>query len=289
MKKNIYLAEPRGFCAGVRRALATVDDALNKFSTPIFVFNSIVHNNFIVKSLQQRGIIFVKTLDGIPAGAPLIFSAHGVPQQIEEQADAMNLQIIDATCPLVKKIHYKARERFDAGDRIILIGHRAHPEIIGTLGQIDGKADVVETIADVDKLTVDERSVACLTQTTLSIYDTEDIMTVLRAKFPGLNSSATDICYATRRRQEAVMALAEHCEVIFIVGSATSSNSNRMRETAERAGARSFMLDRVSELKDAMLADTGNIGISAGASAPENLVVELVEELKQRGWNKTLP
>ncbi len=284
MENFIYLAKPRGFCAGVRQALATVDDAINKFKPPIFVFNSIVHNNFIVESLRQRGIIFVKSLDDIPAGSPLIFSAHGVPRQIEAQAEALALQIIDATCPLVKKIHYKARERFNAGERIILIGHHDHPEIIGTLGQIAGKADVVETIDDVASLTVDERPVACLTQTTLSIYDTEDIMLALCDKFPELNNLGNDICYATRARQEAVMQLATQCDVIFIVGSATSSNSNRMREAAERAGTRSFMLDRSSELTDEMLTDTEHIGISAGASAPEHLVVELVEELKQRGW-----
>ena len=284
MEKIIYLAAPRGFCAGVRHALATVDDTLKRFKQPVFVFNSIVHNNFIVNSLRQRGITFVKTLNNIPAGTPLIFSAHGVSQQIEEQAKAMQLQIIDATCPLVKKIHHKARERFDAGDRIILIGHRSHPEVIGTLGQISGRAEVIETVADVESLIVDERPLACLTQTTLSIYDTGPIMAALRTKFPNLDSSATDICYATRRRQEAVRTMAAKCEVIFIIGSAASSNSNRMRETAERVGVRAFMLDRATELTDKMLINAEHIGISAGASAPESLVVELIEELKLRGW-----
>jgi len=285
MEKIIYLAEPRGFCAGVRHALTTVDETLTRFKQPVFVFNSIVHNNFIVNSLRQRGINFVKTLNDIPAGTPLIFSAHGVSCQIEEQAKIMQLQIIDATCPLVKKIHHKARERFDAGDRIILIGHRSHPEIIGTLGQIDGQAEVIENVADVETLIVDERPLSCLTQTTLSIYDTEPIMVALKEKFPNLDSSATDICYATRRRQEAVMAMAAKCDLIFIIGSAASSNSNRMRETAERTGTQAFMLDRATELTAAMLNGVKRIGISAGASAPENLVVELIEELKQRGWN----
>jgi 4-hydroxy-3-methylbut-2-en-1-yl diphosphate reductase len=285
MGKFIYLAEPRGFCAGVRRALAAVDDALNRFDPPIFVFNSIVHNNFIVESLRQRGITFVNSLNDVPPGAPLIFSAHGVSRQIEEQAGAMNLQIIDATCPLVKKIHHRARELAEAGDRVILIGHRSHPEIIGTLGQIEGEAEVIETVADVAHLKVDERQVSCLTQTTLSIYDTEAVMAALRNKFPGLDNSATDICYATRRRQEAVMAMTDMCDVIFIIGSEASSNSNRMRETAERAGTRAFMLDSADELEDVMLIDVESIGVSAGASAPENLVIELIEQLKLRGWH----
>lgn len=285
MGKIIYLAEPRGFCAGVRGALGTVDEALNKFSSPIFVFNSIVHNNFIVESLRQRGITFVRSLDAVPEGAPLIFSAHGVARQIEYQAAAMNLQVIDATCPLVKKIHYRARELSRAGVRVILIGHRSHPEIIGTLGQMNGDAEVIETVADVTGLNIDERQVAYLTQTTLSIYDTEEIMLELCSKFPGLDSTGTDICYATRRRQEAVMAMASKCDVIFIIGSATSSNSNRMRETAERAGTRAFMLDSVAELNDKMLVGADVIGVSAGASAPENLVVKLVKQLKLHGWD----
>lgn len=284
MKRIIHLAEPRGFCAGVRRALTLVEEALIQYKRPIYVFNSIVHNKIIVNELRQRGIIFVNSLTMVPRGAVLIFSAHGVSRQIENAAYNLDLQVIDATCPLVKKIHDKARQYYEAGERIILIGHRSHPEIIGTLGQIDNQAEVVENIAEVEALQVDKRRTVCLTQTTLSIYDTADIMRALYKQFPGIDRSGTDICYATKERQEAVARLTDDCDLVLIVGSKNSSNSNRMRETALRRGTPAYMIDRAAEVSATMLDGIGSIGISAGASAPEYLVTELVEFLRQRGW-----
>lgn len=286
MSKKIYLASPRGFCAGVRRALAIVDLVLDKFSPPVFVFNQIVHNNFIVESLRRRGVVFVETLTGIPAGSPLIFSAHGVSSEVETQARAMKLNVIDATCPLVKKIHHKAGTLSAAGHRIIIIGHKGHPEIIGTLGQIEEQAEIVESVADVMQLPPpDEREVSCLTQTTLSVYDTSEIIEALRRRFVRLNDSSSDICYATRRRQEAVIKLCPLCDLILVVGSPKSSNSNRLKETAGKYGVRTYLIDSAADITDRMLAGVGSIGITAGASAPEYLIDELVKDLMARGWD----
>lgn len=285
MSKKILLAYPRGFCAGVRRALDTVDKVLASYGVPVYVFHEIVHNDYIVKSLRDRGVIFVESIAAVPSGATLIFSAHGVSRQLEETAAANGIKVIDATCPLVRRIHRKAVGFQANGQRIILIGHKGHPEIIGTLGQITGPASVVENLADV--ATLPESSTggqtAYLTQTTLSIDETIEIVEALKLRFPNIEGGG-DICYATQNRQNAIKALCPQCDLILIIGSKNSSNSNRLRELAERRGCRAMLIDGAADLDSLDFAAINNIGISAGASAPECLVAEVTDFLCAHGW-----
>jgi len=283
--KTIYLASPRGFCAGVRRSLDTVNEALNRFGAPIYVLHEIVHNDYIVDSLKSKGVLFVESLAAVPEGAVLIFSAHGVARSVEEMAESGGLKAIDATCPLVKKIHRKARKLQDEDITTILIGHKKHREVIGTAGQLDTFPVIVETVEDVKELPCIGSSVTYLTQTTLSESDVSDIVDALRDKFPQLEGSG-DICYATKNRQNAVKELADKCDVIFIIGSKKSSNSQRLREVGEKYGCDSYLVNTVDDLKENMYEDCFAVGVSAGASAPEVLVDDVVEKLGNEGWNR---
>jgi 4-hydroxy-3-methylbut-2-enyl diphosphate reductase len=286
MSKKILLAYPRGFCAGVRRALDTVDKVLSISGSPVYVFHEIVHNDYIVKTLRERGVIFVESIEAVPSGATLIFSAHGVSRQLEETAAANGIKVIDATCPLVRRIHRKAGGFQAKGRMIILIGHKGHPEIIGTLGQIESGAFVVETVADVAALPEPEKGcrAAYLTQTTLSLDETREIVEALERRFPGIEGGG-DICYATQNRQNAIKALCPECDLILIIGSKNSSNSNRLRELAERCGCRAVLIDGAADLQSFDFTGIGNIGISAGASAPECLVAEVTDFLHTKGWS----
>jgi len=287
-EKQLLLASPRGFCAGVRRALDTVDAALAAAGgRTVHVLHEIVHNDFVVADLRRRGVVFVRRVEDVPPGDILIFSAHGVAPEIERQAAERGLHTIDATCPLVKRIHRKAAAFRQEGRRVFLIGHRKHPEIEGTLGQLDGDAEVIETVADVAKvaarLPFAPEPPAYLTQTTLSVSDAAVIVAELERFFPDIGGGG-DICYATTNRQEAIRLLAEHCDTILVIGSPKSSNSTRLREVAERQGARAFMINQASEVSAEMLENAEVVGISAGASAPECLVEELCAMLRSRGW-----
>jgi 4-hydroxy-3-methylbut-2-enyl diphosphate reductase len=288
IKKKVYLAEPRGFCAGVIRALQTVEDALEKYGSPLYVFHEIVHNDYIIAELKKKGVIFIEDLEDVPSGSHLVFSAHGVSKELEKAAEKRQLQVIDATCPLVKKNHQKAEKWEAEGKTIILIGHKKHPETIGTLGQLSKPAIIIEDSDDARTLSVTEnknKNFAYLTQTTLSLDDTEEIIKILKGKLPGLQDCGVgDICYATGERQKAVKKLAKKCDLILVIGSPKSSNSNRLREVAEKCGTRSLLINQVSELNLDSFDNLHAIGISAGASAPECLVEELLEKLKEKGW-----
>jgi 4-hydroxy-3-methylbut-2-en-1-yl diphosphate reductase len=289
---SILIANPRGFCAGVDRAIDIVERAIELFGAPIYVRHEVVHNRFVVEDLRQRGAVFVDELDQVPDGATVIFSAHGVAQQVREEAAGRNLRVFDATCPLVTKVHLEVARHCKAGHEVILIGHRGHPEVEGTMGQCQGggavgagRVRLVETIADVAALEVrDPERLAYVTQTTLSMDDTQAIVAALRERFPAIRGPRkSDICYATQNRQDAVKALAERCDLVLVVGSANSSNSNRLRELAERQGRRAYLIDGPDDIRHEWLADTPRVGLTAGASAPEVLVERVVERLKAWG------
>ena len=285
--RKIYLASSRGFCAGVIRAVKLVENTLAEYGPPVFVHHDIVHNEYVVNGFREKGVIFVESLTEISKGRPVIFSAHGVSPEVEKKAETLGLYSIDATCPLVKKIHKKAVSLRKEGYTVILIGHKKHPEIIGTLGHLGGEGIVVESIMDVDKLNIskDIKKITYLTQTTLSPADVEDIITKLQERFHSLTHPvSTNICYATLDRQDAVRALTEKCSTIFVIGSSASSNSRRLKEVAERIGARTFLINTWSDITEDMLGTTGNIGITAGASAPETLVSELILFLTDKGF-----
>lgn len=283
--KQLYLAAPRGFCAGVRRALDTVDAALAAADgRTVHVLNEIVHNDFIVEGLRQRGVVFVRRVEDAPPGSILIFSAHGVSPEVEQAAREHGLLTVDATCPLVKRIHRKAAELRRSGQTVFLIGHRRHPETEGTLGHLDGEAIVIENVADAAAVSLPpETPCAYLTQTTLSAEDTAAIVAELKKRLP-LLSGGGDLCYATTNRQNAIRLLAGRCDTILVIGSPKSSNSNRLREVAASGGVRACLINSAAEVTDTMLRDAVAIGISAGASAPECLVEELCLLLRQRGW-----
>lgn len=283
--KTILLATPRGFCAGVDRAISIVEAALAKFGAPIYVRHEVVHNTFVVNDLKARGAIFVEALDDVPAGATVVFSAHGVPRAVRAEAAARGLTVFDATCPLVTKVHVEVSKMRDRGFEIIMIGHRGHPEVEGTLGQAEQGMYLVEKPEDVDELVVsDPERLAYVTQTTLSVDDAARVVEALRARFPAIvGPKKDDICYATQNRQDAVKALARQCDVVIVVGSVTSSNSNRLREVAEHLGVPAFMVDRADEIQAAWVAGKSRIGLTAGASAPEVLVSEVIERLKALG------
>ncbi|OGV32257.1 MAG: 4-hydroxy-3-methylbut-2-enyl diphosphate reductase [Lentisphaerae bacterium GWF2_45_14] len=288
MRGNIFIASPRGFCNGVRKALEIVEKTISGCRTSLYIFHEIVHNDFIVNDLKKRGVIFVNNLSDVPRGSTVIFSAHGVSKKVEREAKKLGLKAVDATCPLVKKIHEKAVAFSKKDYFIFLIGHKDHPETEGTLGRIEGSAAVIENIDNLEKIDVSKLAgikTAFLTQTTLCREETCEITTKLRELFPNIEGSG-DICYATTKRQEAVKELAENCDTVFIIGSAKSSNSNRLREAAEKAGASAYLINSASDITENMLENAVNIGISAGASAPECLVTELTEYLKNKGWKE---
>ncbi len=285
---RLLLAAPRGFCAGVERAIAIVEEALKRFGAPVFVRHEIVHNRHVVDGLRRRGAIFVEELDEVPDGTdrPVIFSAHGVARAVVEEAQRRGLFHIDATCPLVFKVHHEAQRHHRAGRHVLLIGHAGHPEVIGTMGQLpDGAISLVETLRDAETVTIpeDAKGVAYVTQTTLSVMDTRDIVAVLKRRFRDLQGpSKEDICYATTNRQEAVRALAERADVVLVVGAPNSSNSRRLVEVAAKAGSRAQLVERAADIDWADIAPGMTVGISAGASAPEVLVREVIDTFRQR-------
>ena len=281
-KLNIYLAGPRGFCAGVDRAIEMVKGALKKYGAPVYVRHEIVHNKFVVENLKSQGAIFIEELNEIvDKSRPVIFSAHGVPKGVPEEALSLNLVYYDATCPLVSKIH-KEVENFDKKNLpVILIGHRNHPEVIGTMGQTDKKIYLVEKVEDIKKLPFNQNDeIAYVTQTTLSVDDTKDIIKEIKLHFSNvIEPKKNDICYATTNRQNAVKELTDKCDIIFVVGSENSSNSNRLKEIATRAGVPSYLLDSADDLDVKWLHNKKNIGLTAGASAPEILVQSIINKL----------
>lgn len=280
---SVLIAAPRGFCAGVERAIQIVELALERFGAPIYVRHEIVHNRFVVDSLKAKGAIFVQELDEVPDGAHVIFSAHGVPKQVPETATVRGLEWLDATCPLVSKVHRQAERMVEDGRHILFIGHAGHPEVIGTFGQVpEGSMTLIETVDDARALAPPSRPLGFLTQTTLSVDDTAEIITVLKARFPDiLAPRGEDICYATSNRQAAVKAIAERCDLMLVLGAENSSNSKRLREVAERAGIPAHLIQRGASLDMEWLANVRTLGLTAGASAPEILVQEVLERLRQ--------
>ena len=286
---TIRLANPRGFCAGVDRAIAIVERALDQFGAPIYVRHEVVHNKHVVETLTQRGAVFVEEIDEIPAGSTCIFSAHGVSKAVEKAAEDKGLHVFDATCPLVTKVHMEVAKAAKQSLDVILIGHEGHPEVEGTLGQMPSDASsralLIESPEDVDALTgIDPDRLQFVTQTTLSVDDTEEVISALRKRFPNINGPRKDdICYATQNRQDAVKALAKESELILVVGSKNSSNSNRLRELAERLGARAFLIDRADEVEEDWLRGIKKVGVTSGASAPEVLVQSVIHRLEEAG------
>jgi 4-hydroxy-3-methylbut-2-enyl diphosphate reductase len=281
---QILIAAPRGFCAGVDRAIEIVERAIERFGAPVYVRHEIVHNRYVVDALKAQGAVFVDELDEVPQGAPVVFSAHGVPKAIPAEAERRQMVWVDATCPLVSKVHRQAERQIEAGRHIVFIGHCGHPEVIGTMGQVpDGSITLVETVADVGALDFEfDRALAFLTQTTLSVDDTREIVTALRAKYPQIvGPKAEDICYATSNRQAAVKAIAPGSDLVLVIGSPTSSNSLRLVEVAQRMGTDARLIERASDIDRAWLEGVGTLGLTAGASAPEKLVREVVERLAE--------
>ena len=283
---TVVLAEPRGFCAGVDRAIEIVERALCKYGAPIYVRHEIVHNRHVVEELRGQGAVFVEELDDVPDRAVVIFSAHGVARRVVEEAARRGLRQIDATCPLVTKVHHEADSMAAAGRHLVLIGHAGHPEVEGTLGQVpEGSMTLVETVDDVATLDLPGGvEIAYVTQTTLSVDDTAQVVAALRERYPGIAAPrAEDICYATTNRQIAVKALARRCDVILVLGAPNSSNSNRLVEVAREAGSRSHLIQSAEDLDAAWLQGCAHVGVTAGASAPESIVQELIERLKRLG------
>ena len=286
---EVVLANPRGFCAGVDRAIEIVERALDIFGAPIYVRHEVVHNKFVVDGLRERGAVFVDELSEVPDGNTVIFSAHGVSQAVRQEAAARDLRVFDATCPLVTKVHLEVTRHCKAGDEVILIGHKGHPEVEGTMGQY--RCDdpgtgiyLVETPDDVKNLTVNNpAALSFVTQTTLSMDDTETVIDALREKFPAIKGpKKDDICYATQNRQDAVKRLSQDCEVVLVVGSPNSSNSNRLREIAEKEGRKGYLIDGPEDMKQAWFDGVTKVGVTAGASAPEILVESVIYQLE--GW-----
>ena len=282
---RVILAQPRGFCAGVERAIEIVERALAKFGPPIYVRHEIVHNRHVVEDLRARGAVFVDELDQIPPGAMTVFSAHGVAKRVEELAQERALPVIDATCPLVAKVHAEGRRYAAQGREIVLVGHAGHAEVAGTIGQIPGKVHLVQTVEDVDELEVsDPDKLAYITQTTLSVDDTRDIIASLNHRFPAIiGPDVRDICYATQNRQQAVRDLAHQVDLILVVGSRNSSNSNRLREIGEVLGKPAYLIDDASALEASWFTGITTVGLTAGASAPETLVQGVLDGLRRFG------
>lgn len=285
-EKSIVLANPRGFCAGVDRAIQIVERALAEFGAPVYVRHEVVHNKFVVDDLRRKGAVFIEDLADVPEGAVLIYSAHGVSKAVQEEAAARGFEVFDATCPLVTKVHREVARLSEQGYQIVMIGHKGHPEVEGTMGQLPpGEMLLVESAADVATLAVrDEHKLAHVSQTTLSVDETRDIIAALKARFPDIKSpNKDDICYATQNRQDAVKALAGQCDIVIVVGSPTSSNSNRLREVAALSGVDAYMVDNAQELKREWFSGKTRVGVTAGASAPELLVEGVIAQLKQWG------
>ncbi|MFM5894189.1 MAG: 4-hydroxy-3-methylbut-2-enyl diphosphate reductase [Novosphingobium sp.] len=281
---RLLLAAPRGFCAGVDRAIEIVELALQRYGAPVYVRHEIVHNRFVVDSLKAKGAVFVEELDEVPDGAPVVFSAHGVPKAVPEAATTRGLDWLDATCPLVSKVHRQAERQIEAGRHIVFIGHKGHPEVIGTLGQVpEGTITLVETVADVAGLDfAPETPFAFLTQTTLSVDDTAEIVAALRARFPQIvGPKAEDICYATSNRQAAVKVIAPECQLVLVIGAPNSSNSVRLVEVAERCGAQARLVQRGNEIEAGWLDGVSVLGLTAGASAPEELIQEVIARIAE--------
>ena len=282
---HLLIAAPRGFCAGVDRAIKIVELAIERFGPPVYVRHEIVHNRFVVDQLRGLGAVFVEELDDVPDGRPVVFSAHGVPRVVPAAAEARGLDYIDATCPLVSKVHRQAQRLIDAGRHILFIGHAGHPEVIGTFGQVpEGTMTLVETAQDAEQVAVtDPDSLSFLTQTTLSVDDTADIVAILARRFPTIRApKGEDICYATTNRQAAVKVIAPQCERMLVIGAPNSSNSLRLAEVAERLGVSSRLIQRATDIDWAWLGEPGTLGLTAGASAPEVLVTEVIDALGQR-------
>jgi 4-hydroxy-3-methylbut-2-enyl diphosphate reductase len=287
---EVSLANPRGFCAGVERAIAIVERALAQFGAPIYVRHEIVHNKYVVDDLRAKGAVFVEELDDVPRGSTVVFSAHGVSKQVRADAEGRGLKVFDATCPLVTKVHVEVAKMLREGYEIVMIGHRGHPEAEGTMGQAQGGMHLVETVDDVTRLQPASGKLAYVTQTTLSVDDAAAVIAALKARFPSIRGpKRDDICYATQNRQDAVKLMAPQCEVVIVVGSPNSSNSNRLREVAEHMGAQAYMVDRATDLRAEWIAGKRRIGVTAGASAPEILVNELIDRLKALGAQSVRP
>ncbi len=286
---RIHLANPRGFCAGVERAIEIVERAIELFGAPIYVRHEVVHNRYVVDRLRRLGAVFVEELDDVPAGATVIFSAHGVSKAVRAEADRRGFSVFDATCPLVTKVHLEVVRHARDGRELILIGHAGHPEVEGTMGQFDtsggGLIHLVETVADAQELVVaDPSRLAFVTQTTLSVDDTAQIVAVLQGRFPALfGPRHEDICYATQNRQDAVKQLVEQCQVVIVVGSKSSSNSNRLREIPQKRGIRGYLVDSAADMDPLWFTGVTDVGVTAGASAPEILVREVVARLQEWG------
>ena len=285
---DILLANPRGFCAGVNRAIEIVERALDLFGAPIYVRHEVVHNRFVVNCLRDKGAVFVDELEQVPDGAIVIFSAHGVSKAVQRDAKARALRVFDATCPLVTKVHLEVVRHQKAGRECVLIGHAGHPEVEGTLGQYEGESwrmHLVETVSDVADLKINNPDdLAYVTQTTLSMDDTQEIINALRRRFPKISGpKKDDICYATQNRQDAVKQFAKKCDIVLVVGSHNSSNSNRLKELAENLGAKAFLIDDATKIEPQWLQNAQAVGVTAGASAPEILVQQVIERLRQLG------
>jgi 4-hydroxy-3-methylbut-2-enyl diphosphate reductase len=282
---DVVLANPRGFCAGVHRAIEIVERALQIHGAPIYVRHEVVHNKFVVDGLRNKGAVFVEEIAEIPRGATVVFSAHGVSQRVRDEAAARGLRVFDATCPLVTKVHIEVAKKRQQGREIVMIGHRGHPEVEGTMGQSESGMYLVETIADVERLEVaDPEHLAFVTQTTLSVDDAAAIVDALKARFPTIvGPKKDDICYATQNRQDAVKVVTHECDLVIVVGSPNSSNSNRLREVALNLGVEAHMVDSAAELDGKWLKGKSRVGVTAGASAPEVLVSEVVERLRELG------
>jgi len=280
----VLIAAPRGFCAGVDRAIEIVEQALERYGSPVFVRHEIVHNRYVVDELKAKGAVFVEELDDVPDGVPVVFSAHGVPKAIPAEARRRGLDYLDATCPLVSKVHRQAERQVEAGRHIVFVGHKGHPEVIGTFGQVpEGGMTLVETIADVEALDFPlDAGLAYLTQTTLSVDDTAQVIAALKAKYPDIvGPKAEDICYATSNRQAAVKQIAPASDLVLVIGAPNSSNSLRLVEVAERCGTNAKLIQRAGDIDPAWLAGIGTIGLTAGASAPETLVREVIDKLAE--------
>lgn len=284
-EREILLAQPRGFCAGVDRAIEIVEKALEKFGAPVYVRHEIVHNTFVVNDLKSRGAVFIENLEEVPLGATLVFSAHGVPKVVEHQALARQHQVFDATCPLVTKVHVELAKLAKEGFEFIMIGHKGHPEVEGTMGQLESGIHLVEDVEDVQRVSpLQTEKLAVVTQTTLSVDDAADIFQAIQNKFPNIRSpKQQDICYATQNRQDAVKMLSPSVDLVIVVGSPTSSNSNRLKDVAAKYGTPSYMVDSADELQAEWFANRYRIGVTAGASAPEVLVQEVLKKIKTLG------
>ena len=282
---KVTLASPRGFCAGVDRAVEIVESAISQFGAPIYVRHEVVHNRFVVERLRKMGAVFVDELDEVPENSTVVFSAHGVSQAVREEADRRKLQVFDATCPLVTKVHKEVIRYRSQGLEVVLIGHRGHPEVEGTLGQVSEGVFLVETAADIAQIQpADSEKLAYVTQTTLSVDDTRQVITALKQRFPAvIDPKKDDICYATQNRQDAVKRLARSCQLVLVVGSPNSSNSNRLREVAQGQGATAYMIDGPQDIQSAWFDGIHTVGLTAGASAPEVLVKDVLKHLQSLG------